>query len=119
MYACDCIHVTLLCWIDKGPDNLLVERDPTQALEWEQILSVAFAGKPVPVRMATDLSRRNPFVAVMPESALSVALDAMKEGIHRLCILNTSSEVIGILSQTDLARFIANQVIRMKERAGE
>lgn len=105
----DLVDYILIVCQNHGPDDVLIQKDPTQALEWELILQRALLGKPVSARLTTDLSRKNPFYSVMPESPLSIAIDVMKSGIHRVNIMNEQSQVIGILSQTDILRFLASK----------
>jgi CBS domain-containing protein len=105
----DLVDYILIVCQNQGPDDNLFQNDPTQALEWEIILQQSIAGRPISARLATDLSRKNPFYSVIPESSLRVAIDVMKSGIHRLNVMNESSQIVGVLSQTDILRFIASK----------
>lgn len=58
-----------------------------------------------------DLSKKNPFYSVMEESPLGVAIDILGsvQGIHRINVMHPDGSVTGILSQTDIIRFIASK----------
>ena len=58
-----------------------------------------------------DLSKKNPFYSVMEESPLEVALSILGsvEGIHRINVMHSDGTVSGILSQTDVIRFIISK----------
>ena len=58
-----------------------------------------------------DLSKKNPFYSVMEESPLEVAIDILgsAQGIHRINVMHPDGMVTGILSQTDIIRFIASK----------
>ena len=45
----------------------------------------------------------------MPESSLRVVINVMKSGIHCVDVMNAKSQVIGILSQTDILRFLVSK----------
>lgn len=72
------------------------------------ILSKVLKGEPVKARLATDLSRCNPFYSVLPEAPLWTAIDVMRNGIHRINVVSSEETeggyVIGVLSQTDILR---------------
>jgi CBS domain-containing protein len=61
------------------------------------------------VRLTTDLSRRNPFYSVLPESPLLAAIDVMRTGVHRVNVLGgTEGLVTGVLTQTDILRHLVS-----------
>ena len=64
-----------------------------------------------------DLSKKNPFYSVMEESPLEVAIDILGsvQGIHRINVMHSDGSVTGILSQTDILRFIASKRDLFKE----
>ena len=65
-------------------------------------------GEPVKVRLTTDLSRKNPFYAVLPESPLMAAIDVMRTGIHRVNVVGQEGRVICVLSQSDILRHLTS-----------
>lgn len=58
-----------------------------------------------------DLSHKNPFYSVMMESPLSAALDilATDNGVHRINVVDANGRVKGILSQTDIVKFLLSK----------
>jgi len=61
------------------------------------------------VRLTTDLSRKNPFYSVLPESPLLAAIDVMRTGVHRVNVLGgTDGLVTGVLTQTDILRHLVS-----------
>lgn len=58
-----------------------------------------------------DLSHKNPFYSVMLESPLSAAIDilATDNGVHRINVVDSNGRVRGILSQTDVVRFLLSK----------
>lgn len=80
--------------------------DPNQSVEWDLILSKALRGEPVKVRLTTDLSRKNPFYSVLPESPILAAVEVMRQGVHRVNIMAPDSRVSGVLSQSDVLRHL-------------
>ena len=55
-----------------------------------------------------DLSHKNPFYSVMLESPLSAAIEILSadNGVHRLNVVDGEGKVRGILSQTDIVKFL-------------
>jgi CBS domain-containing protein len=70
--------------------------------------------QPVPVRYVTDMSMRDPFYSLLPESSLLQALEILgrEDGVRRVAITGGSSGIslLGILSQSDIIRFLASHV---------
>lgn len=58
-----------------------------------------------------DLSHKNPFYSVMLESPLSAAIDILSadNGVHRLNVVDGDGKVRGILSQTDIVKFLISK----------
>lgn len=58
-----------------------------------------------------DLSHKNPFYSVMLESPLSAAIEILSadNGVHRLNVVNGDGRVKGILSQTDIVKFLISK----------
>ena len=61
--------------------------------------------------MILDLSHKNPFYSVMLESPLSAAIDILSadNGVHRLNVVDGDGKVCGILSQTDIVKFLISK----------
>ena len=88
--------------------GLEIKDDPAQILEWDLILSKALRGEPVKVRLTTDLSRKNPFYSVLPESPLMAAIDVMRTGIHRVNVIGQEQRIICVLTQSDILRHLVS-----------
>ncbi|EIE86289.1 hypothetical protein G6F46_003831 [Rhizopus delemar] len=78
--------------------------------EINDIIRRATEGKEVPVKLASDLSQKNPFYSILPEATLLSAVEEFAYGIHRVCVLNPDGSIKGILSQSTATRYLyANQ----------
>ena len=66
----------------------------------------------------TDLSRKNPFYSVMTHSSLEAAVEIFSSnlGIHRINVVNNRGKVAGLLSKTDVARFLNDHVSRLSSQ---
>ena len=68
-------------------------------------------GGEVEARMVSDLSHRNPFYSVREESPLADAVDILgKSGVHRVNVVGANGRVKGVLSQSDVVRFLDKRV---------
>ncbi|RKP09263.1 hypothetical protein THASP1DRAFT_14491 [Thamnocephalis sphaerospora] len=74
-----------------------------------KLVQQAAAEQAVPVRLASDLSRNNPFYSVMAESSLLQALEIFAQGTHRVAVMNQDGSMKGILSQSTVARYVCEQ----------
>lgn len=61
--------------------------------------------------MFLDLSHKNPFYSVMLESPLSAAIELLSQdnGVHRLNVVDGDGRVRGILSQSDIVKFLLSK----------
>ncbi|KAI7900264.1 uncharacterized protein BX663DRAFT_518067 [Cokeromyces recurvatus] len=74
--------------------------------EIRDILHRALEGREVPVKLASDLSQKNPFYSIMPEATLLSVVEEFAYGTHRVCVLNPDGTIKGILSQSTVARYL-------------
>lgn len=104
----DLVDFVLLVSQAKGLEPI-VEGEHVDVID--KIVNSAASGTNVQAKDVSDLSRKNPFYSVMEESPLEVALDILGsvQGIHRINVMNSGGAVTGILSQTDILRFIASR----------
>lgn len=58
----------------------------------------------------TDLSKLNPFCTVYAESKLPQLLFIFQKGVHRAAVVDNNNKVIGIVSQSDVIRFLAKTI---------
>lgn len=83
-----------------------------QRPEFETMLRKAREGNPAPVGFASRFGGgRDPFVRMSAHSTLASALEKFASGVHRIAVTSSSTgEVIGILSQRRLVRYIWNNL---------
>ncbi|KAI9359835.1 hypothetical protein BD770DRAFT_362802 [Pilaira anomala] len=74
--------------------------------EIKDIIRRAIEGEEIPVKLASDLSQKNPFYSILPEATLLSAVEEFAYGTHRVCVLNPDGSIKGILSQSTVARYI-------------
>lgn len=74
--------------------------------EIKDIIRRAREGQEVPVKLASDLSQKNPFYSIFPEATLLSCVEEFGYGTHRVCVLNPDGSIKGILSQSTVARYI-------------
>lgn len=77
-----------------------------------EIVQRATAGESIPAEVIVDLSRKNPFYSVMLHSSLEAAISVFSKnyGIHRINVVNEQGRVCGLLSKTDIVRFLLSKV---------
>ena len=84
-----------------------------EGTDLKKILRCVLNQQPVPVRFVTDMSLRDPFYSLLPESSLLQALEVLgrDDGVRRLAVVGgVDSPLLGVLSQSDLVRFLASNV---------
>lgn len=85
---------------------------------FNDLYELAISGEPTTVQVASDISGKNPFYSVFPDSPVIVAVDLLSNaGIHRLNVLDSNGTVIGILSQTDILRHLINNVASLSNES--
>ena len=95
----------LLILFRKRSDSPLSHSSAANEL-CEQVLS----GTPTSVKVASDISGKNPFYSLSLDNSLLSAVELLSNaGIHRVNIIDdTAGRVVGVLSQTDLIRWLWN-----------
>ncbi|KAG2196167.1 hypothetical protein INT46_011760 [Mucor plumbeus] len=86
----------------KGSDDTI---DP-ESFEIKDIVHRALQGQKVPVGMASDLSRKNPFYSILQEATLLSAVEIFACGTHRVSILKPDGRIEGILSQSTVVKYL-------------
>lgn len=94
-------------------DHPLAETDDAQIKE---LIAKATISEPVTVKLTTDLSRKDPFMTILPEAPLTQAMEIFAKGIHRIAVVDGDGHMQGILSQSAVARFLK---MNMKTRFTE
>lgn len=86
------------------------EEVPQYETNLRDILQKGLRMGPVPVHMVSDLSLRNPFVYVAPETPLLEAIQFFAQGLHRIAVINSDFSLKGILSQSGVLNYVVEQV---------
>ncbi|KAI8637633.1 hypothetical protein BD408DRAFT_424159 [Parasitella parasitica] len=86
-----------------------------ESLEIKDIIQRALQGQKVPVGMASDLSRKNPFYSILEEATLLSAVEIFASGTHRVSILEPDGSVKGILSQSTVVKYLFENRKRFPE----
>ncbi|KAG0170996.1 cell separation during budding [Apophysomyces sp. BC1034] len=85
---------------------VLHKAEQTSTFEIRDIVQRAIKGQAVPVKLASDLSRKNPFYSILPEATLLSAVEEFACGTHRVCVLEPNGAIKGILSQSTVVRYL-------------
>ncbi|ORY96731.1 hypothetical protein BCR43DRAFT_563973 [Syncephalastrum racemosum] len=101
----DVIAYLLLVLLDQVPGHLQQE---DASIEITDIIRRAAQGQSVPVSLASDLSQKNPFYSILPETTLLSALEEFACGTHRVSVLNPDGSIKGILSQSTVVQYLFN-----------
>jgi len=67
----------------------------------------------------TYLSRRNPFHPVAPTDSLLNVCELLAKGLHRVPVVNSSGEVISIISQSSIVAFLNKHIRDFKEESSK
>ncbi|KAI9311256.1 hypothetical protein BX666DRAFT_1868425 [Dichotomocladium elegans] len=104
----DVIAYLLLVLLEKVPSSSQIKEPVDETFEVTDVIRRAVEGQTVPVRLASDLSRKNPFYSILPESTLLSAVEEFACGTHRVCVLEPAGEIKGILSQSTVVEYLYN-----------
>lgn len=63
------------------------------------------------VRHVVDLSERNPFYSLFPESTLLNAVQVFANGVRRIVVMSGDGKLGGIISQTTVVRFVSQHLL--------
>ncbi|KAI8329167.1 hypothetical protein EDC96DRAFT_549177 [Choanephora cucurbitarum] len=109
-------YILLVLHLKPGQEGQDDRVDP-DAFEIKDIVQRALKGQKVPVGMASDLSRKNPFYSILEEATLLSALEIFAYGTHReneqviemsyiVSMLNSEGDISGILSQSTVVNYL-------------
>lgn len=84
--------------------------DDDSSLEIKEIVRRAIAGQSVPVRLASDLSRKNPFYSILSETTLLSVVEEFACGTHRVAVTKSDGDIQGMLSQSMVVDFLFKNV---------
>jgi CBS domain-containing protein len=91
---------------------LLKRNEPMEddTVEVKELIHHAKNSQPVPVKLISDLSQRNPFSSVYPETCLGDVMDSFGEGIHRLAVVAGGGDLQGMLSQSAVVKHLFKNI---------
>lgn len=103
----DIVDFVLIVFRKKRLDTLLED----ESMGIVEIMDKATEGEKVPAEAVSDLSRKNPFYSVPVQATLAAAVEILAEsfGVHRVNVLGENERVQGVLSQSDVVRFLVQQ----------
>lgn len=87
--------------------------------EWgiSEIIEKAQLGEPASAQFVADLSNKNPFYSVFMDSTLMDVAEIFGEsnGVHRVNVVDENGKVQGIISQSNLGRYLLSHKADLKE----
>ncbi|KAL7275853.1 cell separation during budding [Rhizina undulata] len=73
---------------------------------FEELARKARAGSAIPVKLVKDLGKKDPFITVGENEALSKVVETLGSGVHMVAVVREgTNKVIGMLDQGRLVRF--------------
>lgn len=81
-----------------------------------EIIEKAQSGEPANAHFVADLSNKNPFYSVYMDSTLVDVAEifGQSNGVHRVNIVDENGKVQGIISQSDLGRYLLSRKADLK-----
>ncbi|CAG8476102.1 392_t:CDS:2, partial [Acaulospora colombiana] len=80
--------------------------------EFKDLLKLATECQPIPVKLASDLSHKNPFQSVLPETPLLKVVELFGSGTHRAVVIDAEGKIKGILTQSKVVTYLYQNVIK-------
>jgi hypothetical protein len=85
----------------------IAQPEEEQVTSFRELARKAREGSKIPLKDVKDLGREEPLVTLPPSANLTSAIETFGGGVHRIVIVKeNSSDVIGILSQSRLVKFL-------------
>jgi hypothetical protein len=85
----------------------LANPEQSQLADFDSIAKRAREGTPIPLKDTEHLAKKEPLVKLSEQDDLSKAIEHFGSGVHRILVYNESgSEVVGILSQLKVVKFL-------------
>ncbi|CAB4416594.1 unnamed protein product [Rhizophagus irregularis] len=109
--------MTYLLIVLKKKDILEQQRKSDEELtsEFNDLLKLAIQSQPVPVKLASDISNRNPFYSVFPETSLLQVVELFGSGTHRVSVVDADGNMKGILTQSRVINYLYNNVTKFPQ----
>ncbi|KAG0007283.1 cell separation during budding, partial [Entomortierella chlamydospora] len=77
-----------------------------QTMEMRDLIQRTSKSQNVPVKLASDLSGKDPFCTVLAETRLGAVVHDFGTGIHRVAVMDSQGNMKGILSQSSTLDFL-------------
>ncbi|KAF9415241.1 cell separation during budding [Podila epigama] len=77
-----------------------------QTVEMRDLIQRTSKSQSVPVKLASDLSGKDPFCTVLAETRLGAVVNDFGTGIHRVAVMDDEGNMKGILSQSSTLDYI-------------
>jgi CBS domain-containing protein len=85
----------------------LANPEQSQLADFDSIAKRAREGTPIPLRDTEHLAKKEPLVTLFEHDNISKAMEHFGSGVHRILVYKEDgSEVVGILSQLKLVKFL-------------
>ncbi|KAJ3168839.1 cell separation during budding [Geranomyces variabilis] len=83
--------------------------DASASMEFKELVRLARSHEPVPVKLAADISHRNPFYSVMEQTHLLQVAELFSSTIHRVAVMNDTG-LKGIVSQSTVIQYLYKNI---------
>ncbi|KAI1317049.1 cell separation during budding [Mortierella claussenii] len=77
-----------------------------QTMSMQDLIQKTSTSQNVPVKLASDLSGKDPFCTVMAETRLGAVVTDFGTGIHRVAVMDSTGKMVGILSQSSTLDYL-------------
>ncbi|KAG0262366.1 cell separation during budding [Mortierella polycephala] len=77
-----------------------------QSVEMHDLIEKTSKSQTIPVKLAADLSGKDPFCSVMAETRLGAVVSNFATGIHRVAVMDSNGDIKGILTQSSVLDFL-------------
>ncbi|KAF9115613.1 cell separation during budding [Mortierella sp. AM989] len=81
-----------------------------QTIGMRDLIERTSSSQNVPVRLASDLSGKDPFCTVMSETRLGAVVNDFSTGIHRVAVMDPAGNLVGILSQSYTLNYLVSHL---------
>ncbi|KAF0553535.1 CBS-domain-containing protein [Gigaspora margarita] len=108
----DVMTYLLIVLKKKDASQQLEKTDAELSAEFNDLVKLASHCQPVPVKLASDLSKKNPFYSVLPETSLLQVVELFGSGTHRVAVVDANGIIKGILTQSRVVNYFYQNVTK-------
>ncbi|CAG8520789.1 13245_t:CDS:10 [Gigaspora rosea] len=108
----DVMTYLLIVLKKKDASKQLEKTDAELSAEFNDLVKLASHCQPVPVKLASDLSKKNPFYSVLPETSLLQVVELFGSGTHRVAVVDANGIIKGILTQSRVVNYFYQNVTK-------